>query len=291
MKTSKDGAAPAAIEHTFQRRGDPGAYRRAIAGAVFDRPRAKSPNSRSRRLVERHGAMVLRVCRPQLTDPHDTQDAFQATFLILVKKARASGFGIRSAHGSIRWPFGRRRAPIECCPAAETRTACGRDGGEYRSRPERRAAPNLSECFMKRSTDCPSATAFRSCFATSRLIRARRQRGGWAARSERSRAGACEGAAIARPADPARPGSVGRARGHASRRTAPPLVIDEIVRDASRCLSRLDDGRGGPAVGAHAGQRSAEDHDHRQVTDGGCRVLCGGVSDGRFRGSRAGRRG
>lgn len=40
-------------------------------------------------LVERHGAMVLRVCRAQLADPNDSQDAFQATFLILVKKARS----------------------------------------------------------------------------------------------------------------------------------------------------------------------------------------------------------
>src|SRR6516164_9484877 len=40
-------------------------------------------------LVERHGPMVLRVCRGVLADPHDTQDAFQATFLVLAKKARA----------------------------------------------------------------------------------------------------------------------------------------------------------------------------------------------------------
>src|SRR3954447_25546248 len=40
-------------------------------------------------LVERHGAMVMRVCRALLADPHDAQDAFQATFLVLVKKARA----------------------------------------------------------------------------------------------------------------------------------------------------------------------------------------------------------
>src|SRR5216110_2119733 len=40
-------------------------------------------------LVERHGPMVLRVCRGVLADPHDTQDAFQATFLVLVRKARA----------------------------------------------------------------------------------------------------------------------------------------------------------------------------------------------------------
>jgi HlyD family secretion protein len=40
-------------------------------------------------LVERHGPMVLRVCRGVLADPDDREDAFQATFLVLVKKARA----------------------------------------------------------------------------------------------------------------------------------------------------------------------------------------------------------
>ena len=40
-------------------------------------------------LVERHGPMVLRVCRNILRDPNDVQDAFQATFLVLVQKARS----------------------------------------------------------------------------------------------------------------------------------------------------------------------------------------------------------
>jgi RNA polymerase sigma factor (sigma-70 family) len=38
-------------------------------------------------LVARHGPMVLSVCRGILRDPNDAEDAFQATFMILVKKA------------------------------------------------------------------------------------------------------------------------------------------------------------------------------------------------------------
>jgi RNA polymerase sigma factor (sigma-70 family) len=53
-------------------------------------------------LVRRHGPMVLGVCRRIAGNVHDAEDAFQATFLVLVRKA--ASIGAREAVGN--WLFG-----------------------------------------------------------------------------------------------------------------------------------------------------------------------------------------
>lgn len=48
-------------------------------------------------LLQRHGPMVFGVCRRLLSNPADVEDAFQATFLVLVRKARTVTRGDRLA--------------------------------------------------------------------------------------------------------------------------------------------------------------------------------------------------
>ncbi len=46
-----------------------------------------------RELIHRHGPMVLAVCHQILRHTHDVDDAFQATFLVLVRRAHSIRFG------------------------------------------------------------------------------------------------------------------------------------------------------------------------------------------------------
>ncbi len=68
-------------------------------------------------LIERHGPMVLRVCRAILHDHHDAQDALQATFLVLVR--RASSLWVQESLGPWLHQVAYRTA--SCARSAATR--------------------------------------------------------------------------------------------------------------------------------------------------------------------------
>jgi RNA polymerase sigma factor (sigma-70 family) len=88
-------------------------------------------------LLPRHGPMVLGVCRRLLGHQQDAEDAFQATFLVLVR--RAASVAPRRLVGS--WLYGvAYRTALEARAAAARRRARERQGSampEPRAREER----------------------------------------------------------------------------------------------------------------------------------------------------------
>jgi RNA polymerase sigma factor (sigma-70 family) len=89
-------------------------------------------------LVRRHGPMVLGVCRRVLRDPNEADDAFQATFLVLVRKAasvtprdRVANFLYGVAH----------QTAVRARSAAARRRRRERPAGELPETPARRADP------------------------------------------------------------------------------------------------------------------------------------------------------
>ncbi|HZT79861.1 MAG TPA: sigma-70 family RNA polymerase sigma factor [Gemmataceae bacterium] len=135
-------------------------------------------------LVRRHGPMVLRVCRRVLGGLHDAEDAFQATFLVLARSARA----LRRRESVANWLYGvayrlalrarsdaaRRRArearaalPPVADPLAEltVREAQGAFDEELARLPERLRAPLVLCCLegltrdeAARQLGCPPTT-------------------------------------------------------------------------------------------------------------------------------------
>ncbi len=84
MATARLGAALRQIQTLFDGAG-------TVAGLtdaqLLDRFVAHRDEAAFAAIVERHGTTVLAACRSVLRDPTDAEDAFQATFLVLVRKA------------------------------------------------------------------------------------------------------------------------------------------------------------------------------------------------------------
>jgi DNA-directed RNA polymerase specialized sigma24 family protein len=55
-------------------------------GDLFDRYLHGRDETAFEALMQRHGPMVMGVCRRVLGNSHDAEDAFQATFHLLVRK-------------------------------------------------------------------------------------------------------------------------------------------------------------------------------------------------------------
>ncbi len=82
-------------------------------------------------LTHRHAPLVLRVCVAVLRDPHDAEDASQATFLILARKA--ASIRRRSSIGS--WLFGvARRVAVRARTDLAHRRALEQRGAEMAAR-------------------------------------------------------------------------------------------------------------------------------------------------------------
>ncbi len=106
------GASSIAILRDVQTLFEGGSASGLTDRQLLDRFMSQRDEAAFEALVRRHGPTVLRVCHGGLRDHNDVQDAFQATFLILVRKSGS----IRKLDSVGGWLYG-----VACRVAARAR--------------------------------------------------------------------------------------------------------------------------------------------------------------------------
>jgi RNA polymerase sigma factor (sigma-70 family) len=162
-------------------------------GQLLDRYLSYRDEGAFEAIVNLHGPMVLSLCRRFLRDPRDLEDAFQATFLILARKASSS----RKREVLSSWLYGvayriavRARSEVLRRRSVETGVPLLDDPADVASRdvdeigpvldqelsrlPEKYRAP-IVLCYLKEQTHDQAAAELRWPVGTvrSRLARGR----------------------------------------------------------------------------------------------------------------------
>ena len=141
MDSGPSGAATRYLTTLFQGGTAAGLGDRVLLERFAERRDADDPEAEAAfaALVERHGPMVLRVCRAVLGDRHEAEDAFQATFLVLASRARSirRGDSVGRVAARRRLAGGQPR-PMAGGPASAPRAEARRDDRSNRSWRDRR---------------------------------------------------------------------------------------------------------------------------------------------------------
>ncbi len=116
MKILRDGTALRQLSVLFNE-GVTGAVADGQLLERFATRRGEASEHAFAALVERHGPVVLRLCRSILRDEHEAQDAFQATFLVLAQ--RAGSLWVRDSIGP--WIHSVAYRVASCARAARIR--------------------------------------------------------------------------------------------------------------------------------------------------------------------------